>query len=357
MRNPMARRSARPARHRGVARWLLTGGLAAALGGGTLHWQVAGWRVEKTEDGLRCGIEKDLLRLTGSTLARAESEREACEALVGKLATSCPLFTSHAVERCRPIVGAERVETQMLITPLGRARARLEAAQMVLDTGPAAKLAGYGRQMDVWMHPYDTDASVAHAAVYRLASSTGQHCLGVKIGGDIITAGHCVSGGKPNFTAGCESSPGFFEGVDYACTLLDSNYGGQDCSTTGAQPNPRDIARCRPKKAAAACFEAAETAQWTKPEPAPTKVWVVGDVDGELGFVAATPDPDKWPAAPGPKGFVLAALAGSTDPGDSGGPAFDGKEVPRRVIGINTCPDSALHIVPLYLWKTEIASN
>jgi len=322
--------------------------VSVLLGGGcAAYWQLAGWRVERTDDGRLCGIEKDLLQVTGSALKRSSEERLVCQALAESSVNDCPQFARGSVDRCKQVLGTEKIEYRHggIIGP----RIRV----LPDDTGPFAMLAASGRYVrarGTTLVHIGLGETVADAPPSVLRVTAGvERCLGLHIGsGKVITAAHCVGNSPSSVTATCPNSK---TGVTFSCEVVTGYERIKECRAASAIPNTaRDIVLCEPTDGMPSCFGKPAGLQLS---PVGSKLWVSGNMDGELRVVPATVD-SPWPT-PGLPGIVRAPLDskhGEIDPGDSGGPVFDG--APDRAVGISVCQGNTAYVVPLYVWKDKL---
>ena len=351
-------------RQRGLAPLLLVGGLAVAGTGGTLFWHFSGWRVEQTANGRVCGIEKDLWQWSGLPLKNVDTERQACEALADQPRTTCPLIAPTAIGRCSPILGNERLARPAFIAPLNRVPEVRETGPFAIGRARASAVATWMRQSgDILVFPAPAKAAVkTDAAVYFLKSSNdSKECLGVGIGtaNTILTAAHCLAGAeKKLFEASCLDGIG---SVTYSCERIHPATNTKS-STSSCKPEFNlDIARCVPSPAATppGCFHAnGETVEWSgHPVPVLPRVWVTGLVGARAKILPVDVVAGRWPEEADGKSVVCTASESEFTQGDSGGPVFNqerGKD--QKVVGINNCSPSAC-IVPLYLWKAELAAT
>jgi hypothetical protein len=353
-----ARRIASLRGQRGRSIWPNTFAPVAIVLALMLYWPFAGWRIEKTDDGRLCGIEKDLWRVTGSSsLGHFGSARDACAALAGKNVRACPAFTKNALSLCESTPGARQVNARASISPLTQ-MLRLQ------DTGPFAFFSAQAGNLWIQLHPSTdtkTPSVVTKAAIYNI-DYLGVPCLSVGIGeGKIITAAHCVPiSGKVDVNAVCPDD--LTQTVQYQCDSFATPRGvAGSCSAPYSSDDTRDLAQCHPiKSLPPRCFVGAQSVQWVEPQPPqPMTVWVAGTNATWPPILAPADVVGQWPTPPG-KAFLMATMEGdaSVDHGDSGAPVFDLADPQRqKVVGISICTGPTARVVPLYLWQKELTSN
>lgn len=333
----------------GVGRTVLRRLVFIALLGGAVgagYWQVAGWRVERTTDGHLCGIERDLLQVTGSLLSRSKDEHRVCQALAESSSNTCPQLARGSVDRCKQVLGEQKIEHRHggIIGP----RIRV----LPDDTGPFAMLAASGRYVrarGTTLVHIAIGETVTEAPRSVLHVTGAERCLGLHVGsGKVVTAAHCLGNPPSSVTATCPNSQ---TGVAYSCEVVTGYERTNECRAPSVLPNTaKDIVLCEPSNGTPSCFGEPAGLQLT---PAGPKLWVAGNMDGELRVVPATVD-SPWPT-PGPPAVVRARLdskTGEIDPGDSGGPVFDGTSY--RAVGISVCNGDTAYVVPLYVWKDKL---
>lgn len=326
-------------------------------------WGQASWRVEATDDGVVCGLERDLTGwpLEGQTW-RGLSKVEACNQLAS-LPDRCPVVARAAREECKSLLPKEDAAKLHRIHLSLRPRKR-----EVLDSGWPAyvgeRLRVTGSSMrNVWqrltsfvtMIPapgYSADAKDLPV----LFLSNPRTCLGTLVRQGhayyVVTSGHCLGEGVTAYvsTQGCSngSSP-------IKCTRVDPEV-TEGCEKP--QGIASDMAVCRVTQNFCGLQNALPmdlSAQQSG------SVWVVGSVDGGPRRHEATVA--FWPTQkPNTVGAVPVAASaslnggGTLDNNDSGGAVIRmGSNIaPTTLVGTNGCGGgNVAHIAPVNQWAAS----
>jgi hypothetical protein len=338
--------------------------------GAVAWWNLAGWRVERTNEGQICGIEKDLYHFSGfgSVMAKYDTLDESCEALFSeKLVKACHATSRDAVDKCRaqhPLHGPARIAIQ----PFQPA----QQAVFAKDSGVWASL--IARLTEGWIsisqkltgadgiNTCANDQSNYDAGFVVLGAES---CLGAAVDDrNIVTAAHCLSFGQ--------NTPAKYI---YVCPTDGSTTGSMDCTPASNDrtfdPNDKacrdnpppsrcaaDIARCSLSSVEPTCLGRSVDAppRWdAPPNPLPTTVQILNQVPKTcIKLDQGTPESSTWPTAAKP-GVLMADImefGGFTlIDGDSGGGVYatggDGK---RMLLGIQRTTGEKAQIIPLYLW-------
>ena len=335
---------------------LATLGVAAVAGAGAVYWQ-SGWRIERTDDEMVCGVEKDILRLSGKVLAplsnaKLDSKPAACADLSKRTELECPLFATSAITSCNGVGSGASLQQrerfpQTSLTPDtglwadANTKARVKAIETLSSVSPKLSraiadwaasvsadswLAGGAKSIITIQGGGGAACTKPYESAYYLSSSAG-FCLGAAISNSaFVTAAHCIPKSHLSLKVTCDSDTVTVDKCHVAKAVAWAN-----CPPSSVEPTGdcvKDIAVCTLKTTSAKCsISSANEPTWVDPGRPSKPVFTTMRSSGTCAVKLDAADVEAWPPDASSKSFVRAKLKGSdqptTWPADSGGAVFD----------------------------------